>query len=221
MRAASWFFAVSLVCGTSIAQPASAADVIAYTFAGNGIGCRGDCGTVKWAQVERSAGWTGRFVLDPSQVTVNGDGSSSYSFSGQDDFMGFTTLMATSIGNTLSFSYSAVNPGGRYVYTTSLTFAPGALSVAFPSNFSFSDVTASTFTAETRQSFVSGGVYESFTGSVLFANASPLNLTRARFGDTEIGAAVPEPSTWALMLLGFGAVGYSFRQRRRVAALAT
>lgn len=28
-------------------------------------------------------------------------------------------------------------------------------------------------------------------------------------------AAVPEPGTWALMLLGFGAVGYSLRRRKR------
>ena len=31
-------------------------------------------------------------------------------------------------------------------------------------------------------------------------------------------AAVPEPGTWALMLLGFGAVGFSMRRRRRVTA---
>jgi PEP-CTERM motif len=30
-----------------------------------------------------------------------------------------------------------------------------------------------------------------------------------------INSAVPEPSTWAMMLLGFGAVGYSLRSRRR------
>jgi hypothetical protein len=30
--------------------------------------------------------------------------------------------------------------------------------------------------------------------------------------------AVPEPTTWAMMLLGFGAVGYSMRFRRRTAA---
>ena len=32
-------------------------------------------------------------------------------------------------------------------------------------------------------------------------------------------AAVPEPGTWALMLVGFGAVGFSMRRRRATAHL--
>ena len=31
----------------------------------------------------------------------------------------------------------------------------------------------------------------------------------------QIGAPVPEPATWAMMLLGFGAVGFTLRRRRR------
>lgn len=34
-----------------------------------------------------------------------------------------------------------------------------------------------------------------------------------------VAAAVPEPGTWALMLLGFGAVGVSMRRRRRSSAM--
>ena len=33
------------------------------------------------------------------------------------------------------------------------------------------------------------------------------------------GGAVPEPATWAMMLVGFGAAGYSLRRRRRATAL--
>lgn len=35
-----------------------------------------------------------------------------------------------------------------------------------------------------------------------------------------IGSPVPEPATWAMMLLGFGAMGVSMRRRRRDLALA-
>jgi hypothetical protein len=31
---------------------------------------------------------------------------------------------------------------------------------------------------------------------------------------TYLTAAVPEPGTWATMLLGFGAVGFAMRRRR-------
>lgn len=34
-----------------------------------------------------------------------------------------------------------------------------------------------------------------------------------------VGNPVPEPATWAMMLVGFGAAGYSLRRRRRVGAL--
>ena len=32
---------------------------------------------------------------------------------------------------------------------------------------------------------------------------------------TPVAGAVPEPATWAMMLLGFGAVGFSIRRKRR------
>jgi hypothetical protein len=38
------------------------------------------------------------------------------------------------------------------------------------------------------------------------------DLRQVRIGG--VAAAVPEPGTWALMLLGFGAVGVSMRRRR-------
>ena len=34
-------------------------------------------------------------------------------------------------------------------------------------------------------------------------------------GVSELAAAVPEPATWALMLLGFGFVGGAMRSRRK------
>ena len=60
-------------------------------------------------------------------------------------------------------------------------------------------------TGGTNNLVVSGttGGNASFTGNIAFAQV----------------AAVPEPGTWAMMLLGFGAMGVSIRRRRRVPAL--
>lgn len=41
--------------------------------------------------------------------------------------------------------------------------------------------------------------------------------TSNRFTITQV-APVPEPATWAMMLVGFGAVGYSLRSRRKLTA---
>lgn len=37
---------------------------------------------------------------------------------------------------------------------------------------------------------------------------------------SNVSAAVPEPATWAMMLLGFGAIGVSARRRRKAALAA-
>jgi hypothetical protein len=47
-----------------------------------------------------------------------------------------------------------------------------------------------------------------------------LNEIVSRTGVQEIATAVPEPSTWAMMLLGFAGVGYMTYRRRKVAAFA-
>jgi hypothetical protein len=81
------------------------------------------------------------------------------------------------------------------------------------------------------------GSYDSFTQTFNTAVGTTYNLSylftlttcrgcsavpnglRITAGEPTAGA-VPEPSTWALMLLGFGGVGYSMRRKREVALAA-
>ncbi len=51
----------------------------------------------------------------------------------------------------------------------------------------------------------------SFTGT---AFGDGVDFDDAAYGSLRVAAAVPEPSTWAMMLLGFGAIGFSIRRRR-------
>jgi hypothetical protein len=47
-----------------------------------------------------------------------------------------------------------------------------------------------------------------------------LNATNNTAVNFDISAGVPEPSTWAMMLLGFVGLGFAFRQSRRKVAFA-
>nr|WP_314441485.1 PEPxxWA-CTERM sorting domain-containing protein [uncultured Sphingomonas sp.] len=74
--------------------------------------------------------------------------------------------------------------------------------------------------------------WQNFSTSFVALNSGPQNLsfqfnglgvTAADFGIDRVyvTAAVPEPGTWAMMLLGFGAIGAAMRRRRRpIAQLA-
>jgi hypothetical protein len=55
-------------------------------------------------------------------------------------------------------------------------------------------------------------------GTLNFDSGDTPIYTWARF--TPSAGGVPEPSTWAMMLLGFGAIGLAMRRRLKVAALA-
>ena len=64
-----------------------------------------------------------------------------------------------------------------------------------------------------------GEFQNSVTVFYLFDFASPttsITLNQDGFSDAVlIGGAVPEPATWAMMLLGFGAIGFAMRRHRR------
>lgn len=55
-------------------------------------------------------------------------------------------------------------------------------------------------------------------------NFGTFTLSSITSGPAQIsisGGAVPEPATWALMVVGFGAVGFGMRSRRKVATRVT
>jgi hypothetical protein len=62
---------------------------------------------------------------------------------------------------------------------------------------------------------ISGNAGERFTGISFTTNNSSVagidSFQQLRLGG--VNSAIPEPTTWAMMLIGFGAVGYSMRKR--------
>ena len=56
-------------------------------------------------------------------------------------------------------------------------------------------------------------------GVLIWNSGTPVSFDgvfyEVTWNTTAVSSAVPEASTWAMMLLGFGAVGYGMRRRRR------
>jgi hypothetical protein len=67
------------------------------------------------------------------------------------------------------------------------------------------------------------GNYEVVFGVTNFSDTifdSGLAFDGLAIGGTPIGPGVPEPSTWAMMLIGFAGLGFVFRQSRRKVSIA-
>ena len=67
---------------------------------------------------------------------------------------------------------------------------------------------------------LSGGQFEfGFVGPIAMMDVNTLNISGFTSGNGSFAgdisfSAVPEPSTWAMMLIGFGAIGWMVRRRR-------
>lgn len=58
--------------------------------------------------------------------------------------------------------------------------------------------------------FLTAGAHNIYVNGTLGASQNGSYV-----GNINISPAVPEPGTWAMMLMGFGAVGFALRRRRR------
>jgi hypothetical protein len=58
--------------------------------------------------------------------------------------------------------------------------------------------------------------FSSVTGGAYTLTVTGTAGTNASYGGTLNFSAVPEPGTWALMILGFGAIGFSMRRKGQV-----
>ncbi|KQT31992.1 hypothetical protein ASG29_09010 [Sphingomonas sp. Leaf412] len=118
-----------------------------------------------------------------------------------------TTTFNFADGTTSFGANFDLTPGGQGLgIKFLLSLASGGtemVSAEVPQAFSgqfFGFTSSSAFTSVTLQGGTQSGVAETY------------NLDNLRFGVSAAGG-VPEPATWALMILGFGAVGGAMRRR--------
>ena len=133
-------------------------------------------------------------------------------------------------------NYESTIGGGKYsvdfAATNVFSFVLGSLDSFNKLTLLFSDNTTITYLGGQiigGLSFISGDQHSPLSNGVVTyrTNGGPF-IVGATFTSTsdsfEIDnlarGGVPEPATWALMILGFGAIGGAVRSRRRVAANA-
>ena len=121
-----------------------------------------------------------------------------------------TTLLASGLAITLNelggSSYNPVAFNG--INFSNLLFDDGSLLTGYSLSTNLAGLDAS------RIAFTSNSI--SFNGQGLAFLNSPYFITLNLLTST---SAVPEPSTWAMMLMGFGGLGFQLRRKRKTAAL--
>lgn len=158
-------------------------------------------------------------------VSTPGSGTALVSFDDMTNLLSVQVSFANLLGNTAAAHIHCCAPiGANAGVVTPVPSFPGfPLGVTAGSYSQVFDLTqASSFNpafitnnggsvTTARQAFVTG----------LQANRAYFNIHTSRFPGGEIRgqliAAVPEPATWAMLILGFGAVGVSLRRRPQAA----
>ena len=128
-------------------------------------------------------------------------------------------------GGAISIALAGLNVGQRYFVNFSAALRgysvgsggnPFTLSLSSASPFSTSSFApASTAFNPFTTSFVAGSTSDTltFTGSALPGDAT--------VGLDAISVAVPEPATWAMMIMGFAMIGFGLRSRRKQSVRVT
>jgi hypothetical protein len=146
---------------------------------------------------------------DPANVQTNG-GITTINF-GQNPVATPTFTGSFTFNNDVSNLYTIVLQSSTTGVTfTSAVISGGSCTVATCTLSPFPDSTS----LKLANALLTVGTYTfSFTGNNTSASGT---LT----GNATISAALPEPGTWGMMILGFGAVGMAMRGRRRRTVLA-
>jgi hypothetical protein len=155
-----------------------------------------------------------------SSSGYNGNPSVSRGIAGSTAILQATIFSDTPF--TASGGYRNIN-GGSQSYRSSLSLYNTDGSQV---GFDFSGVNTTADATQFSTSILSAGTYEFVIGGSdtlsLYGNNSiaESGFTDIAFSLTPVlAAAVPEPASWGMMILGMGAVGYAMRRRKAAAFL--
>jgi hypothetical protein len=162
------------------------------------------------------------FLNNAPQAGVGGDLNSSFGFSTANisGYTGSGTVLyngtqVANFGSLASFLSSSASAAGQ-LYGSFFTFNLGNFNAGDKLIITHDDG-AAVFQNGTRIGSTVSGPTGQVTDTVTLTNTGPITLAYSRQNGTPSilsVAAVPEPATWALMILGMGAVGFAMRRRK-------
>lgn len=181
----------------------------------------------KFLRLSAAAVAMSAFMVAPAMaatpLTVTYDGSvtgtnsaAAGGFSGSATIVGLTDLEDASDGQFNFSNLTALFQG----QTFTLENASGVVGLNTFSIFTNGNLFASFNIGDTSRLATGEAISAIITGGEPFRAIPDTGLlqltggTGTIRGDVSVAAAVPEPGTWLLMLVGFGAVGASMRRRR-------
>jgi len=170
-----------------MAAPVSAAVTLVGTFSGNDCGGKGG-----FSKCYATPNGTQQGAADPGSPAIIKFGS--------DGKVDISTNFSSITGSEFDISFT-----GGQTNTLAFTYTPGA---GDPNIHYFSVKQANGFALFYDSDPITSGLID--LSEYFPNNPGYSHITFFNSGSTP---AVPEPATWALMLLGFGAVGWGLRRR--------
>jgi hypothetical protein len=141
----------------------------------------------------------GEFTVDSAEQVTNMSGAIS----------GLTNQTISAVTANSSFPTASYSPDGSFIYND----------VYHPTGMAF-DINGVLFTTAQNP----GGYWNLWGSSpgnyTLYESAGSYNYPIQEIGTLSI-VATPEPSTWAMLVLGFTALGFVGQRRQRAARLAS
>ena len=139
------------------------------------------------------------------------------------------TLPAPAADGTLSYGYTQAlpAPGGLFSYEYTFNYPSAGLASTFLTSITLkagsgTDVNFTSVLLNGQAFDLTGGLKEQATlaGYPVDTSAQTLVVNGWSGGNAQYTidfafAAVPEPATWAMMIIGFGGAGVAIRRRRR------
>lgn len=224
-------FAVAALAACSLASPALAADVITANSSPTGGWQYGTGNNYTPSNsLVLNAGSGDQLALrlhQPGQQASASDANGVYSFALGTPSISFdfdigalnhavdTSTALITLTNLLTGQTSSFNP---FLLPDNYLFAPlgnGTAAWQNSERFTFGFLSGLGYNPNVNDTY-------SVNLTATFGNGnSPTSLTSyAQVGGGYLAAAVPEPATWAMMLVGFGAIGFSMRRQRKTRVLA-